>query len=437
MKNFAGITIIALYAWIITSCTSLESLASSISSSAGAVSSITPDTSGIPAHTWTKIIGSSAEDGIRAIVAPNNDAAYVAGFAYDSFLNVTNQGYEDVIVAKYSSNGSLLWLQSFGSPQGDSGLGICADSNDNIYVTGTTWSNLNGGTNKGQQDAVLMKIDSSGNLKWSVQYGTITADAGQKVVYSKGYVYVIGMTSWTMEGASNIGQQDAFLTKFDLNGNLIWNRLYGTTMIDGGYGITASPAGDIYITGFFRTNMGSTTNNYTYLIKVDEAGNTVWTKGYSPESTSSGTALASDASGIYMCGSPGAGFMGGTNGCFFTMKLDFDGNPLWTRVTGSTNGGRVWNIAVSPGGSVYTTGEYYPGAGGLNLYMVALVKHASDGTSLGLVTNDSPYNDGGYGVAVSPNGSVWVAGNTAGSLNGATKPTAQNSYDAFVSYFGK
>ena len=63
------------------------------------------------------------------------------------------------------------WIQQFGTTRSDSAHSVAADGLGNVYVSGQTSGNL-GGDNAGSSDAFLSKFDSSGGLLWSQQLGT-------------------------------------------------------------------------------------------------------------------------------------------------------------------------------------------------------------------------------------------------------------------------
>ena len=63
-----------------------------------------------------------------------------------------------------SSDNSTTWsgTQQLGTSSEDIGFGVTKDSSDNIYVTGRTVGGLDGNTNSGGFDLILVKYNSSG-----------------------------------------------------------------------------------------------------------------------------------------------------------------------------------------------------------------------------------------------------------------------------------
>ena len=66
---------------------------------------------------------------------------------------------------------NVLWTEQLGTSSDDESRGVSADGLGNVYMTGYTQGNL-GGTNAGDKDAFLSKYDDDGTLLWTQQLGT-------------------------------------------------------------------------------------------------------------------------------------------------------------------------------------------------------------------------------------------------------------------------
>jgi hypothetical protein len=83
----------------------------------------------------------------------------------------TSVGFADNYIAKYSTNGSLIWVTSFGSTGVDIPHSVVTDNNNNIILTGyfSNTCDFDPGasvavkTSNGGRDAYIAKYDSSGN----------------------------------------------------------------------------------------------------------------------------------------------------------------------------------------------------------------------------------------------------------------------------------
>jgi outer membrane protein assembly factor BamB len=147
----------------------------------------------------------------------SGNQTYSAGVAADQAGNVfvlsNTVSPRDIFLSKYSSSGTLLWRQFFGSAGVDQGDSLALDGLGHILVTGLTTGNL-GGPNAGNDDVFLASFDLSGQLLWTRQIGTAQIDDARGVSADGfGNIYVAGSTTGVL-GASSAGSTDAFLAKF-------------------------------------------------------------------------------------------------------------------------------------------------------------------------------------------------------------------------------
>ena len=129
---------------------------------------------------WTKILGSSEYDTTIDVAIDSNDNVYIVGSTNGS-LDGPNVGLYDGYLVKYdSSTGTKLWTKMLGTTAYDSANSVAIDSNNNVYITGQTADNLDG-QNTGFDDAFLAKYDSTGTKIWTKMLGSSAADYGNSV----------------------------------------------------------------------------------------------------------------------------------------------------------------------------------------------------------------------------------------------------------------
>src|SRR5207245_1868305 len=151
---------------------------------------------------------------------------YVAGFARGTFSGQSNAGQEDAYLRKFDLSGNTVWTREFGTSSSDEAMGVGVDSSG-VYVAGITNGTLPGQTSAGAQDAFARKYDTSGNVVWTQQFGTSSADQATGVAVDATGIYVVGFTTGTFAGQTSAGGQDAFVRKLDVSGNAIWTRQFG------------------------------------------------------------------------------------------------------------------------------------------------------------------------------------------------------------------
>lgn len=271
---------------------------------------------------------------------------------------------------------------------------------------------------------------------------------------NKGNVWHVGFFLTTLTIGSNIltsSGQDAFLVKYDNNGNLLWVKqsVVSSGPCHGQY-VATDDSGNAYITGNFKaasvqfgtfTLTGSTTHWTIFMVKYDKNGNVIWAK----QSTTSGSAsgygqsVACDGKGYeYLTGylysgslSFGAYTVTSTNPAEFLAKYDYNGNVLWaSQSTGTADSTYANSVAVSRTGDEYVAGFFNGtptfGSNTLNAsyYDIFLTKYDPNGNVLwaeqshGNNTNTSTSScDVGMSVAADIYDNVYMTGFFADNLS--------------------
>ncbi len=222
---------------------------------------------------WTRQITTANEDWCPAVAADPLGNVFVAGTTSGT-LGGSLLGSFDAFVIKYDSLGNLQWSRQFGGSGFDAVAGAAADGVGNVFVTGTTESSL-GNPNAGQRDAFLRKYDAEGALLWSRTLGTSLQDSGQAVsLDGLGNVYISG-TSWVTPDAG----ANSFVSKYDVEGNFQWTQSLETGGDEWAYGVAADPLGNIFVSGSLGGSRSEATEGTTdaFVSKFDAQGNFHWT----------------------------------------------------------------------------------------------------------------------------------------------------------------
>src|SRR5262245_5844744 len=98
-------------------------------------------------------------------------------------------------VAQGEAPYNVDWSRQIGTATVDYSSGVAVDAASNAYISGYTYGDL-GGPNSGDYDAFLSKYDGAGSLLWSHQIGTANTDWSHGVaVDAAGNAYFSGHTS--------------------------------------------------------------------------------------------------------------------------------------------------------------------------------------------------------------------------------------------------
>jgi uncharacterized delta-60 repeat protein len=384
-------------------------------------------------------LGTSSPDKGNGVTMDSDNNIYVTGFTNGGLDNNTSSGESDIILIKYNHSGVKQWTQQLGTSSEDIGNGVTTDSDNNIYVTGSTAGGLDNNTNSGRQDIILVKYNSSGTKQWTQQLGGSEVDVGNGVTTdSNNNIYVTGSTALWYSGGSprgldnntSSGATDMFLVKYDSSGSKQWTRQLGTSFGESGLGVMVDSSDNIYVTG--NTDGGTLIQPSPgevdiILVKYNSSGTKQWTKQLGTSSNESGYGVTVDnSSNIYVTGSTSGGLYENTNSGgydVFLEKYNSDGNRQWTRQLGSSSTDQGTGVTVDSYNNIYVTGntggelDGKTNSGGGDIF---LVKYNSSGTKQWTKLLGSSAADYGMEVTVDSSNNIYVTGYTAGGLDGKT-----------------
>lgn len=125
---------------------------------------------------------------------------FVVGYTFGAFPGSTSEGEVDGYVAKLSPSGALLWADQFGGADdnGENGFyAVAVDPDGAAYVTGVTQQDLHAPV-RGYSDVVVRKYSPDGTVVWGDQYsGTEDLEAGFGIAVSASQVHVVGSSAGT------------------------------------------------------------------------------------------------------------------------------------------------------------------------------------------------------------------------------------------------
>jgi hypothetical protein len=347
----------------------LDGQANNGGSSDGYLSKFSKDGS----HLWTKLIGTSSDDAIlpQPVIAKDG-SIYVAGRTYGNLDGNVLLGSADVFVSKFFADGRKAWTKTFGTPSEEYPFNLTTDQNNEIYLSGVTQGNLGGnGYAGGDWDGFVAKLSSDGAVSWIKGIGTNGMDSADVVrTGPDGSIYVAGGTGGSLNGQAFLGggtlsgwppneKADAYLTKYDADGNLQWTKAWGTTTYDRARDMVIGTDGNIYVAGTTDGNLGGIANNgvnTVFLSSFKPDGSIIRTTlfgnpaklqgpkiGYGPDGKLYLSAYTTDVVN-------GVTGKGGSDVVF--AQLNTDGTPNWVQMYGSyQDDGAGLSIAVSGDGN--------------------------------------------------------------------------------------
>ena len=266
-----------------------------------------------------------------SIATDSNNNVYITGYTYGA-LDGTNQGSGDAFVVKFDSDGTEVWRTQLGTSEEDQAYGIATDSDNNVYITGITEGAL-GGTNLGSNDIFVVKFDTDGTEVWRKQLGTSGTDRANEIATdSNNNVYITGYTYGDLDGTNQGGSEDAFVVKYDSDGDKKWTKQLGTSGSEQANDIAIDSNNNVYITGMTAGDLGGTNqgSNDAFVVKFDSDGTETWRTLFGSTGVEFVWSLAIDLNdNVYIAGMT-PGDLGGTNqGSFdvFVVKYSEEQQP--------------------------------------------------------------------------------------------------------------
>ncbi len=172
------------------------------------------------------------------ITVDRRDKVYVTGYTQGHFL--------DMVTLKYDSAGDELWEATYDGLAGadDRTSGMAVDSQENVYVTGTSLD-----TTYSFTEITTVAYDPGGRQKWAARHGTGLRSSAEAVAIAadrSGSVYVAGNSY-----DSTYTWSDFVTIRYDTSGAEQWAALYdGTGHADDVPSVLRlDPAGNIYVGG--------------------------------------------------------------------------------------------------------------------------------------------------------------------------------------------
>jgi hypothetical protein len=279
---------------------------------------------------------------------------YITGYTYGH-----GSGASDICLLKYSMDGDLLWFQTWGGLSFDHGYGIMKYGGF-LYVVGETWS-----YGAGTYDVCLLKFDYEGNLIWFRTWGGEDHDYGYGIYCEEDHIFLTGETR-----NFGSGESDICILKYDIEGNHLWQSVWGGGASDTGRDIIVYDR-HLYVTGQSES-FGEGTSS-VILLKANLEGEILWNRTWGGFDGDSGRALAALDDRIYITGSTLGPATGSTDACL--LEFDKKGNLLWELLWGGEENEQGYGLTISEE-TVYVTGHTWSSGKGFS--DVWLVKFATD-----------------------------------------------------------
>jgi len=235
----------------------------------------------------------------------------------------------------------------FGGSNVDKFLGVAQTSDNGYIVVGESQSNdgdvagmLNGG-----KDAIIVKYDSEGNVEWNKNFGGTGWDEFWDVTQT---------TDGKFVAVGKRGTNNAMIVKYDATGDLVWNKYFGGSELDRFRTVKQTNDGGFIVAGDSRSNDGDLAglnngNSDGIIVKYDSEGNVEWNKNFGSNSWDGFKGLDITTDGKYVAA-------GEANNLAVLVQYDTAGNVEWYTEFGGSSYEEFWDVKQTLDGGFVAAG---------------------------------------------------------------------------------
>lgn len=362
--------------------------------------------------------------------------------AYASNENGIAYSQQQEITMLPAEAGDFIWANNFGKYNADAANYMGVDSEENLYLTGTfksTTINLGEYTlnNSGDDDIFLAKFNSDGEVLWATSAeGSGKDRINGLAVDGTGNVYLLVSSSAVAFDQTILPYSPSYVAKYNPSGQLVWAKGFANSC----GGIACDAGGNFYLTGEgdaanFTTKKSRTKAVYfgpIYVAKFDPNGNFDWGKNIGNSTFGTGMYFYSDLcldqnENVFVTGNYHGDFL--VNGTvnllssgqadIYVAKYSNNGIFQWAGKGASTGNDYAMDISSGPNGEVYLTG-YFTGSsltfdplapvatnGQKDLF---IAKYNANGSADWVNVYGGPNDEFGTGVSTDASGNVYLSG---------------------------
>lgn len=325
------------------------------------------------------------------------------GFAAVGYADADYETGTDVFFVRFDAVGDTLWTRSYGGEREEFGWDVVETQDGGFLIVGYVEAPV-----AGREDVLVLRVDASGVVLWERTFGEAGRDRAWSGTLAENGDLVIAAE------AERPGQRyrDAYVIRIADDGEARWAHTVDAPGDQRVYHIARTEDDAFVITG--TTGADSRANRDVYVVRVDADGNTVWTRTYGEEPDDVGHGvLALDGGDVLVTGYGGTRSNGGSD--VYLLRIDSDGDLRWWQYDGGQESERAMMSAPRSDGGYVSVGFTMPSAPG----DMIILESDPEGAIQSRTVLERPGNDRGVMIATSSRGGYVLAG-TLGASSGST-----------------
>jgi hypothetical protein len=255
----------------------------------------------------------------------------------------------DLLLMKINNLGDTLWCNAYGGDSWEDGYSVAQTSDNGFIMVGQTQS-----YGFANADFLTIKTNSIGDTLWYKVLGGNSSDYGQSIKQTTdgGYI-VVGWTS-----SFGTGSADVWLIKMDQAGETLWTKTFGDNAWDGGFSVEETIDGGYIIVGEIGIRGGD-----LWIIRTNPSGEILWTKILGGDNHDAGRDIHPTSDGGYIITGFTSSFGAGENDVWI-IKINSVGDTLWTKTVGGIKNDEGHSIDQTTDGGYIVVGYTFSFGGG-------------------------------------------------------------------------
>ncbi len=238
-----------------------------------------------------------------------------------SHVSFTGDYTYNVLLVKYDKYGNLLWSRDIGKKgvsETAEDLLVMKNHDNDLLIVGTSDEGIEG------LDMMVMRMDSEGNLIWKRLFDFGNRDLAISVTQTSENTFMIAGISHV-----SVGNEDISLININSQGDTLWTERYdlGYGYTENTYKVIQTKDSAFVCTGYILFPREAPWGEL-FILKVDKNGNMLWSKIYGGKNTEYGHDIVENNLGeLYITGF----YTTSENSDMWLLKTDAKGDTLWTR----------------------------------------------------------------------------------------------------------
>jgi len=294
---------------------------------------------------------------------------------------------------------TIGWERYFGGVNDDRAYSIVQTPDSGFVAIGSSRS-----FSCDSADVIVVKTKADGGIAWLETYGGNGEDCGYEIIMTNDGNFVF---TGRYDGGDPFSGGAVYIAKIEQSGDTLWTRRYTNEDANYSYciaqtldeGYIAAGATGAYTTGYFL-----------YVLKIDTDGDSMWTRLYYSETATYARSICLTPDNCYAIACQRISLSTGTDYDAYIVKIDSIGDTLWTRTYGGIAYDDAQCIKPTEDGGFIVVGSrncYAP-----TFYDIWVLKLDSYGDTMWTKTYGGSDSEIGRSIAQTDDGGFIITGHT-------------------------